>query len=501
MAILTERIVPGGVGEVNLHDKGVVWSIINEIEHPSNIERKQKEYKAFEVFAGNQKKWVKKELQQMFPQTWNDFTESDISVSKLVTEKRSQAYTQEPVRGLKTEKETALYEKIVKQGKLNSAMRVFDENMNRQWRSGLWVMPPNFDGQPFRFRPLLPHEYDLIIDYDGTEKVVAIKFADQQISQGAGSGVDFNIQQGRGETFKKVYGLWNDTQHVVVQFTKVVSNGRVIEEDIEFRNIPGNAEMTNDLGRLPFSFKQYNFDNELPFVSPLAEQSVTYNVMQSIMMTAANVQGFSNLVVSGIGEVIDKDMTISLFSAFKLLQPDNPDQPQTTADYISPSPDLSGMQQIIQSFRTQVLEDHGIKAGQAEGGVERFTSGFDRLLANADVQNIVEENQTLYQEVEKDVYEIVKAYYDSKGGRTFSDDSVYVKYKKPKPITSESETLDIIQKKLDLGLIEEWEKFKILDPNMTDEQARAKMEAIEEQRLARMPSFEQREENTQADNQ
>ena len=62
------------------------------------------------------------------------------------------------------------------------------------------------------------------------------------------------------------------------------------------------------------------------------------------------------------------------------------------------------------------------------------------------------------------------------------EDDLQVVYPKPKVLTSDSETLKNIKEMLDLGLIEEWEKFIKMDPNLSEQDAMDKLERIEKRR-------------------
>lgn len=489
MAILAERILDQAPENIDIREKDVLWRIISEIESPSNTERKRKEFKAFEVYAGNQIKYINNGLSAKYPQTYKEFSVSDISISKRVTDKRSQAYSQEPMRTLTTDNDTELYSDLLKQGKFNQVMKVFDQTYNRHWRAGLWVQPPKQLGGAFRFRPLMPYEYDLVVDFTGNPVVVAIKMADYETTQNESELSVIQRAQGTSKNVK-IYGFWTKDYHAIVKYTKTINAGELVS-DIELMPVEGNEAMINELGVLPFSFKQMSYDDEMPFVNPLADQSITFNVLNSTFLTVAEVQGFSNLTISGIGEIIDQDLPMSLFSAFKIRQPDNPDLPATSVDYISPSPDLSGMKSAIDAYLIQVLKDHGIDTGDAvnSDGGQKFSSGFDRLLSMANVQKIVEENQTTYSEVEQEVYDIIRAYSMALGLPVFGDENISIHYKKPKPMQSEMELLDIIQKKKDLGLIEDWEKFIILDPNMSPDAAKQKLLNIQEERLGAFKLF------------
>ena len=47
-------------------------------------------------------------------------------------------------------------------------------------------------------------------------------------------------------------------------------------------------------------------------------------------------------------------------------------------------------------------------------------------------------------------------------------------------LVSETDKLNNIQKMLELGLIEEWEKFMLIDPNLTEEEAKEKLARIKQ---------------------
>ena len=62
-------------------------------------------------------------------------------------------------------------------------------------------------------------------------------------------------------------------------------------------------------------------------------------------------------------------------------------------------------------------------------------------------------------------------------------------YRRPKVLISDAETLDNIKKQLDLGIIEEWEKYKIINPNLSEEECRAKLERVNAEKLERQKMF------------
>jgi len=182
---------------------------------------------------------------------------------------------------------------------------------------------------------------------------------------------------------------------------------------------------------------------------------------------------------------------MGMHTAISLPQSNKPDAKPTKASYISASPDLAGQLDVLKFDVTNILDEHGIKAkGAIEGGVESFSSGLDRLFSEADTQDIIETNQNLYAgNTEQDVYEILKSYEDAMNKGTFSSESLTIYFEKPKVMISDKETLDNIKLREELGLLLPHEKHQIINPNLSEEEAKKRVleiEAIQKKRMAEM---------------
>ena len=136
------------------------------------------------------------------------------------------------------------------------------------------------------------------------------------------------------------------------------------------------------------------------------------------------------------------------------------------------------------------MDENGISGGEfLTGNVREFTSGLDRAIAQADVTDQIEAQQAEYANVEDEVYQIVKGYQELENRDHFISDNLSVSYRKPKVLISDAETLANIEKQLNLGLIEEWEKFKIMNPNLSEEECRAKLERINKEKIEHQKMF------------
>jgi len=141
---------------------------------------------------------------------------------------------------------------------------------------------------------------------------------------------------------------------------------------------------------------------------------------------------------------------------------------------------MDGQLQILQNYGHQIITEHLGDGSQNVSGSDNFTSGLDRMIAQSDITSIIESNQQVYAKAENDLYLIIRAYHEAMNDMRFKTDTLTVKYPKAKPIESEAEILANIEKKMQLGLIEPYEALMMLDPNMSSDAAKEKIERVKE---------------------
>ena len=82
----------------NLLDKNVILQILSETEKSEERDRRRDTFDAYQVFSGNQKTYIEQELCRQRPKSHKQYTVSNISISKMITKKRSQSYSEPPIR-------------------------------------------------------------------------------------------------------------------------------------------------------------------------------------------------------------------------------------------------------------------------------------------------------------------------------------------------------------------------------------------------------------------
>jgi hypothetical protein len=283
----------------------------------------------------------------------------------------------------------------------------------------------------------------------------------------------------------RVYAMWTADYHSVWKSrVSQGAKGSVVKEIINMP-IEGNEAMINPLGMLPFVFASKSSAIDLPFVNPITEQSIVYNLLASDLLTASSLQGYGQLVLKMPEGYEMAKLHTGMTTAINLPLVDSAEN-QADASYINANPDLSGMQDVLRDYAEQVLSEHGITASQAAG---EFSSGLERLIANADVSDYINANQMYFAELEKQVANIVRRYGEVYGDFNLGDEEFRIVFPKAKVMISDQETLANIKTRMELGLITEVEAMQVIDPNLDDDQAREKLEEIKQEKQMKMQSF------------
>jgi len=468
---------------MDIREYSVASALINEIESEQFSERRRQEYKGYKVSEGGQREYVLSALQKLFPKSWSSMRVSDISVSNKVLSKFSKAYKESPVRNLGTQ--TDDMNTLLSESDFDSRMAEFDRDYNRQRYGLLWVNSINDEPS---FHSLKGFESFVKRDDDsGDLKAVVINYPSETITHNGNSnadGIEQNLSENQDDSSaeSKLYAMWTNDFHAVWRVTQKKIRG-VSKSSIERMEIEGNELGINDLGRLPFVYRSKNSSNDLPFVNQLTEQSITYNVLNSDFLTACALQGYGQLVVTMPEDMITEAIHTGMTTAMTLPIIEGADV-QADAKYINPNPDLAGMKLTLDNYAGDITGEH-LGQSQSVNSNQTFSSGLERVIAQADVTDIISGNQRVYSKMEKEVVEILRAYEFLGQGSA----ELTTIFPKAKVQISDKETLENIKMRLDLGLITKIEALQIIDPNLDENDATKKLEEIAKQGKILLDSF------------
>jgi hypothetical protein len=465
---------------------------IVEIEGAENQARKRDCYKSYQIREGLLHKYVKERIIQMYPITGQFYSIADYSILKKVVEKKAKAYKEAPSRKLNGgDADTEEYQTLVKECGLNTQLKEIDKLYNEHKYCALAVFPYIEDSLDevserkvsYRFIPLAPYEYDLIKNKHGDTEVVVLSYPSLDITRGISDGINEIIAESGNSDEGNIrsYVFWTEFEHKLYKAKGSGDELTIWEELLE-----GNPDGINPYGVLTIVDMPQSYDSNYPLPNPLPHQTVELNALLSIYLQSGSMQVGQLVLKYPQGQELE---TISqgVFSGIKLPQSKNPDDSETTADYINPSPNMSAHKESIYTYASMILDEQGINSSQvAHQGNEKYTSGLDRLLASADIQSLIEDNQEKYLELEHEIFEIVKQCNLVLGGYVYSSDEVGITFLKPKMLISDSEKLDNLKKKRDLGIFEDWELLVDYNPNLSEEDAKSRIDDLKAKKLISM---------------
>lgn len=486
--------------ELDLLNQDVILQILTETNKSESKDRRINSFDAYQVYSGNQRVYIEKQLAKTRPKSWPSYTISNISVSKIVTEKRAQAYSEGAIRTVtgsneeQVELKSEMLSDIYDQAGATRELRFHDIVMNLNKHDLIWVNYRD-EEKKYQFMTLQPFEFVLVRDKDtGELLIVGLNYPDSEITQNArnagdassGDGISDLIAESQTDSAAQgeVWVFWSANQHVKVEIKTVrdlIDGQEVLKKNVDFIEIPGNPKNVNPLGIIPFVYTSLDPSVDYPTKNPLTEQSVTFNVQQSETLTAKNIHG-SGIQVFSYPEKLGgrfKEMNHGQTQAIHLPQSSKEGDPPTSFEYKTSGAQLGPMLNSDLNYLQQILKEHEIEGVKMDLGESSAMSGISRAIAGASVQKVVERHQALYAETERQMFKIVKAWDKINKTRMFSeDDELEIVFPKPKVMVSDRETLENIEKMLDLGLIEEWEKFIKMDPNLKEPQAKEKLDRI-----------------------
>jgi len=477
----------------DLNNQNQLSRIIESLVHPEQDRYRKEIDRQWRVLRGDLRFFVEEEIKRLYPKTYQNFIVSEMNFAAKITDKRAKAYKEEPLRVLANDTESKAYQAQLKEMKALWHWRLFDTYRNYFRYSCLWFsFYENEVGEQVpMLRALRPSQFTRIVNDFGQTELFAVYFGSDIESEVQVRGDQFELlQQDEPEDDDSFYiGLWTDKQHKVVK----ISSNQGGDYRFEEKPLLDNEDGVNDLGIIPAVFSQEGDERERPAFNPLKDQTITLNSMYSIIMSGVSVQTFGQLILKHPQDQTVPDISQQGIFVYLPLPQVGQDEPETSAEYITPSPNIAESLEVFDKYAMNTLREHGL-SGEVSGQ-NKFTSGLDRLLSQMDTTEIIEENQQSFQLCENHLLKIIKAFNELTGGPRYQSEDMSVIFKKPRPLQSEKELLEIIEKKLSLGLIEKYEALMILDPNMGDEAAQNKIEKINEQKSLRINFGDQQEED------
>lgn len=443
--------------ELNYLDDSIRTRLLEEIESYENIDRKKLSFAQVEIIQDRVYESVRTYLKAFY--TDDTLKEmpifGSINLAKRIVENEAAVYKTAPERTFEgvSEEQALVLRQVYKDLCLDEKMVKANQFLKAQDQTHINITISN---KKLKCRNILNHQLDVVPaseDPEMGEAYILSGYDKATRSPDLFKSDNTNLKiadKDDGDLTRFV--LWSKQNNFIMNKTGAI--------------VSPLDEIDNKIGLIPFVDISYSKTNEYWIRSgtSLTDFTIQWNASLSDLAHIVRMQGFAQAWFKGNINTIPERLVIGPSHVLKLgIDPNNPTE--TDFGFANPSPDLSGSIQFVEVLLSAFLTSRGLdpKLVNTKGDSKQsFSSGVERLLSMVDMFGPAKADFPLFEDAEAKVFEIVKAYLNTyegsdvleyKIGKIPEDAKVRVKYHEPQMIMTESDKLDLIQKKTELGLI------------------------------------------------
>lgn len=485
---------------------------IKKFREYGNLQRKRKSYKAYQCLKDKTDIYVLELLKKQFSdETVNEmsYALTNISFLRKVINKLAKVYSNGVKREIPDSQEgSQQLEEAAKYLGMNKQMRKSNK-FYRTFRNTLAYPKPVKNGELYDLKVdiLAPYNYDAIENPDNPEEAMAIVLS------------DFNP-----DALYISSSHTPDRQPALTSKGGLLSEGKIdtsaadlLEDDCEYIWWSKNYHFTtNSKGKIIPERSEGSIDNpilDLPFVNiceeqdgkfwaeggdDLVEAGIKINTQITNMIHIGINQGHGQLYMTG--KDLPKGVKVGPNYCIQLKQENNED-PSPTIGYLNANPQLAELRANVEMsvalmLTTNNLSTSGFSVSMSSG--KDFASGIAMVLDKSESIEDVGEQSLVYVEAEPKIWDKLAKWYKALKSKNLLTEQakenpipenagdVVVTFPSPKPIMSESEQLDNLKKRKDLGLNTQAELIQKDNPGMTLEEAKNRAQEILKENQERM---------------
>ena len=492
--------------------------IIEEIEGDENLHRKEESFRRSEIYKGRQDKYILERLAgDLGIESARDMrTFTSINLTKKMIHELSSIYRYEPKRDftLLTEKQIDTMLAHYKYGKANQKFKKTNRMYKLHDQCAVKVIPK--EGF-ITLDVMQPHHYDVIPNRNNPEvgevyivssfdrsriRDTDIQPRNRDFEDRRYNSDGYNQKIGDEDDWKnehKLYYWWtaqyNFTTNKKGQVVEIVDNEYKPLNQVEFSNY------VNEIGRIPFVDVATDKDFEfwVRSGSAVTEFNIDFGTIISDNVNINKNQGFSQAVITSVES--PKHIKVGPDRVIWLKVNKNDDSAtRPTFEFVTPSPDLKGSLEMTRDLLKFFLVSESINIKDILEGGANPTSGLDHLLQMIEKFEASQDDIDLFKSVEQEAYEIMVLWNNLlvgttdgfnrkvKGVKVNEDSEVHVKFGGPMQVTSKSEKLDNIERKIEMGLmtpVEALEELREIDEKSAEKMYKEiqKFEAMNNQEM------------------
>lgn len=500
-----------------IENPGLRKAIIEEINGPENMCRKDEAYRRHLCYKDKTKVYVLRELLKQFDdETVREmgYSISNISLGRKIIDKLGRVYANGVRRTAANDAQTELVELAAKQLDFNRVMKRANRYLRMHRNTVVGVLPcPVIDledeSYDIKAQAYQPHLYDVVEDYYNREKPMFIILSNYKPSSQVMTSVD-PAKQGRGATTlqpKKLsdgkdqtiadkkedenaeneqYIWWSKHYH----FTTNAKGEMISQNGGEV-----NAEdIVNPIQQLPF--ETLAIDQEGSFWAEGGEDifdgAVHVNCMITNVQHIGVTQGYGQFYMTGknLPRFVKAGVNKSI-----LMEVENNDDPRPELGFASANPKLQELKEQIVMYVALLLTTNNLSTKSISSDLsssQDFASGISMIIDKSESIEDVQDQRDVFYRVEPKLFQIAQKWQavykdslieDSKKAMLPQDVEVLVKFNDYRPIMSESEKLNNMKLRKELGITSMLELLMIDDPELTKADAEKKLMGLLEDQM------------------
>ena len=494
---------------INVLDPAMRVQVLQDIDSEDNRSRKREHQKRFDVYRERQDRYILERLMREFDSiTVNRMRKIfSVNLSKRIVDEMSSIYNMSPDREFfrsgeadLSDAEFSQLEALYSDCRVNAAMRKANQFYNLHDQCALMVVP---ESGTLKVKAVPPFHYDVIPDARDPEKAFAyiLNVWDFDLHK--------SVRDNQSEPTQLTRYRQNDriNQKIADESDRLAAQKRFIWWTDEWhfttdeRGKLTSEVVPNPIGALPFIDVADDKDFEF-FVrrgTSVVDFALDFGLLLSDLANIIRLQGYSQAVVMSEQQPVDTKVGPDHVIWLKM---DRGATVQPSFQFVSPSPDLSGSLEFLETTLRMFLSSRGIDPAtiSGRGEAKSFSSGVERLLAMLDKFEATRTDFDLFKRVEKQMFMLLKSWsnvFQNVNGEgslmpelkqaIVSDDAMIdIKFNEPMAVQTQAEKEDSVIKLMDQGLMSRKEAIMKLR-DVSDDAAETILSEIDEMEGMRMP--------------
>jgi hypothetical protein len=444
--------------------------ILDEIKGDENEQRKSVSYSQYEIYKDKILPHVKTNLGAYYShETMLEMPIiATINLARRIVHQEAGVYKNPPKRiftGVSPEVSVQL-EKIYQDMTVNHRMMKANVFYKLQDQAHVYVRLIN---GKLKIANLMNHQLDAVPNAVDSEIADAYLISGYDVSlNDKNSAFDKGLDQAYGGR------LYSDNlnQKIADADDKKSSSERyaVWSKDLNFimdgkGNIVSGQDPMNPIMEIPVvdisQDKDHNYWAQIG--TALTDFTIQFNSAMTDLNQIVRMQGFAQAWYKGASDMIPENLQVGTNLVLKLaVNPNNP--VDTDFGFANPNPDIAGSISYLESLLSAFLTSRGLDARlvSTKGDSVKYASGLERLLAMIELFEPSKQDFDVFKKAEKNLFKIIKAYINTYAGTDLlsydismipDDADVEVVFHEPQSVITETEKLDLISRRLELGLI------------------------------------------------